>query len=277
MPEEAEPSDANQQVPRCIEDMLGWAHLGRRIDCRDRTRRYTLFYTSGNENGEGRPRVQLGLRVQGFVQRLNISPFGNWMGTESTATTANQFVAVGPGENGKDAFAAQLQALERVREFVLRLLHQEVVPRTAGGSLLVQRRVFAKVRDGDELEAITSREDPQGRAKELNGKWGIKDRLAIGKLVDGYKIVRCPYITIQRGDFVEMLLEVSVVSGGTKQHVQFNLQQIIRIEEKARDTYKGESAVNIPKQEIRGYRFEEENDTDMRGVAGSSANAGGSM
>lgn len=80
MPEEAEPSDANQQVPRCIEDMLGWAHLGRRIDCRDRTRRYTLFYTSGNENGEGRPRVQLGLRVQGFVQRLNISPFGNWMG-----------------------------------------------------------------------------------------------------------------------------------------------------------------------------------------------------
>lgn len=95
---------------------------------------------------------------------------------------------------------------------------------------------MAKVRDGDELEAITSREDPQGRAKELNGKWGIKDRLAIGKLVDGYKIVRCPYITIQRGDFVEMLLEVSVVSGGTKQHVQFNLQQIIRIEEKARDT-----------------------------------------
>lgn len=175
--------------------------------------------------------------------------------TESTASGANQFVAVGPGENGRDAFGAQMQALERVREFVLRLMHQEVVARTAGGSLLVQRRVFSKVshagllgkrgtdarchlkyRDGDEFDVIPSSEDPQGRAKDLNGKWGIKSKLEIGRLVDGIKIVRCPYITIQRGDFVEMLLEVSVVTAGAKQHVQFNLQQIIRIEEKAKDT-----------------------------------------
>lgn len=84
LPDEAngdgEESTSAARVPESIEDMLSWAYIGRRMDCRDRTRRYTLFYNSAIGNGEGPTRVQVGLRVQGFVQRLNISPFGNWMG-----------------------------------------------------------------------------------------------------------------------------------------------------------------------------------------------------
>lgn len=93
-----------------------------------------------------------------------------------------------------------------------------------------------KYQEGDSYHQITSHEDPQGRGNVLDGKWVVKDKLEIGKLVDGIRIVRCPYIAIQRGDFVEMLLEVTVGSAGPKRHVQFNLQQIIRVEEKRHES-----------------------------------------
>lgn len=75
-------------------------------------------------------------------------------------------------------------------------------------------------------------DDPEQRLEKLQGRWVIRERLEIGHLVDGIRIIRCPYIAIQWGDFVEVQVEVTIVTAGPRHHVQFSLQQIIRVQEK---------------------------------------------
>ncbi|KAJ3474719.1 hypothetical protein NLI96_g12295 [Meripilus lineatus] len=258
---------ATTDVPKSVEEMLGWAYVGRRMDCRDRTRRYTLFYASPNTQPSGGlvRRVQVGIRTQGFVQRLNISPLGNWQGTEQTASGATQFLTIGPGNDGNFAFNAQQDALERVREFVLRLLHEEPNSRRKGGTLLFQRRVFTKFGEGISTCEMGMGDDPQGRLSRLEGKWVVKDKLAIGKLTTEGRVVRCPYISIQRGDFVEALVEVTVITAGPRRQVAFSLQQVVKLQEGKRERKRVESKVNCaPTQVIPGYKFDDD-DADIGG------------
>lgn len=78
-------------------------------------------------------------------------------------------------------------------------------------------------------------DDPQGRLSRLEGKWVVKDKLAIGKLTTEGRVVRCPYISIQRGDFVEALVEVTVITAGPRRQVAFSLQQVVKLQEGKRE------------------------------------------
>ena len=64
-------------VPMDLDVMSTWMHVGVNPDAADWSRRNVLLYTMP-EADEGESRIQVAVRLQGFVDRLKISPLGNW-------------------------------------------------------------------------------------------------------------------------------------------------------------------------------------------------------
>lgn len=69
---------AEDWVPRDLDDMEAWAYVGTKTGSVDPTRRHALLYVSPAPSGT--PRVQVSIRVQGYVERASLATLGNWTG-----------------------------------------------------------------------------------------------------------------------------------------------------------------------------------------------------
>lgn len=65
-------------VPASVEEKAQWAYVGPKINSTDRSRRYALYYLPTSKDDISR--VQVSIRLQGFVQRHKIGALGNWSG-----------------------------------------------------------------------------------------------------------------------------------------------------------------------------------------------------
>lgn len=68
---------ARDIVPSNLEHLHKWAYVTRNPENGDPTRRHVLVYTVNGDDDDAGP-LQVAFRVQGFVQKLNIKPTGNW-------------------------------------------------------------------------------------------------------------------------------------------------------------------------------------------------------
>ena len=64
-------------VPETVSECEKWANIRRNPDPFDTTRRYLLVHTQRNED-EPDADFQVAIRLQGFVERVNLRPLGNW-------------------------------------------------------------------------------------------------------------------------------------------------------------------------------------------------------
>ena len=84
---------------------------------------------------------------------------------------------------------------------------------------------------------LTDFEDPSGAGNRMSSRWGILLKLDIGRRVEGGKVVRCPFLSIQKGDFVDVIAHADIITFGrgrlTKHKVNFSFQQVVRLKERA--------------------------------------------
>ena len=69
-------ADPKAFVPDTLEGLAEWAYIIRNPESKDVTRRHLLVYT--NRTTDCIDPVQVGIRVQGFIQKANLSPTGTW-------------------------------------------------------------------------------------------------------------------------------------------------------------------------------------------------------
>lgn len=67
-------------VPYSMEEKGSWAHIGPKFGSSDPSRRYALYYVPTSKDT---PRIQVSLRLQGFIHRHKIGALGNWRGCVS--------------------------------------------------------------------------------------------------------------------------------------------------------------------------------------------------
>lgn len=71
---------SGDRVPCSIEGMMEWAYVGKNYGARDKTRRHALLYIMRDVDPLHAPRVRVSIRLQGFVERLDLRVLGNWTG-----------------------------------------------------------------------------------------------------------------------------------------------------------------------------------------------------
>ena len=67
-------------VPITMEEMMRWACVSRDRGNKDRKQRYALVYIFPCSDSGVEPRMRVSIKLQGFVDRLNLSLGGNWTG-----------------------------------------------------------------------------------------------------------------------------------------------------------------------------------------------------
>lgn len=141
-------------VPDTVDELLSWTWVGQKPSMQSPGRRHVLFHAGDDEE-----LTQVAIRLQGFVQKLNIRPLGNWnrcapWNTElirandsrrsrSGAMKAIQYVDIFGGPHDH-IFQFQVQTLHNIEHLVNRTFGTRK-PLTSGGSIHLQRRVFTKV------------------------------------------------------------------------------------------------------------------------------------
>ena len=121
--------------------------------------KYVVLYSNPG-GADGFETHQVSVRLQGFVQFCDLRPLGNWNGyvyiqdkkrnilnstfsAEQTAHKATQSLTlVANGHN--DAFQAQVQSLENLRDLVFRTYNVSKGTRKDNGRIEFSRRVFTK-------------------------------------------------------------------------------------------------------------------------------------
>ncbi|KAH9852845.1 hypothetical protein C2E23DRAFT_885220 [Lenzites betulinus] len=177
------------------------------------------------EDGEAVPRVlvhredeaeatEMILRIQGIVADVNLNPLGNWKGDAAHAPKAVQALTI-VGGPCKDAFGAQRRAICNIRELICQLLCLPSPGSKGGNDILLKRRVFTKVRALSESQtpsALTSQEDPVGRAAKIAHMWNVEHRITAGIQHENGTITRANPLVIRKGDFVDVAVSIQVIT-----------------------------------------------------------------
>ncbi|KAI0643087.1 hypothetical protein C8Q79DRAFT_1002822 [Trametes meyenii] len=182
-------------------------------------------------------RVEIAIRLQGFVDEVSLGMLGNWNGSAIGAPKAVQQLTLTSG-GCTDAFSPQVNALEGVRELVLSLLSRSGEHRQIDmHKIVLKRRVFAKVRPHDldaKTYSVPRAEDPLGRAHKIEHMWAITHRVTGAVQMPDGRVVPQNALVIRRGDFVDVAVSVQVVSyrlsrGRRGLEVQYVPQTVVRL------------------------------------------------
>ncbi|KAJ3483433.1 hypothetical protein NLI96_g6318 [Meripilus lineatus] len=254
-------SEEQDWVPREEGDLESWGFLGRKLGSHDRTRRHALMYI---DSGVSTSRTQVSLRVQGFVERASLATLGNWQGSESHAPKAIQSLLLGPGKQSAAAFAEQNKAIALVKDFIKDRIGYPVGEASSRKSdsekLFLQRRVFTRVREGDEYIELLRSEDPSGDAAKIRSRWAVSTRMEIGRRTRDGKIVRCASYLIRPGDFVEAIVVFDIATYGTGKgsgcQVHLGLEQLVQIQPRKDQTV--DTACDKDKLITKGFVFEDD-------------------
>ncbi|OBZ67374.1 hypothetical protein A0H81_12738 [Grifola frondosa] len=183
-------------------------------------------------------KTKVTVRIQGFVDAINIAPLGDWDGREQNAGGAMQSLALcGSGLNAP--FAAQCESLEELRYAILCAVHHDAgsaVRMPAEDNIKLSRRVFRKISPLHRQEihsALRPGDDPRGRAAKISHRWRVPFRIGVGVQHPDGKIVHAPQISIRKGDFVDVSFTPEIVCkrsrNGPQFEVKFEMQNIVRL------------------------------------------------
>ncbi|KAL1942560.1 hypothetical protein VTO73DRAFT_6162 [Trametes versicolor] len=182
-------------------------------------------------------RIEVSVRVQGFVHKASLGMLGNWNGTAMGAPKAVQTVTLVSGGCGA-AFDPQVTALENLKDRVLCMLSRsDDVADVSPSQIVFRRRVFQKVGGCDTSPPpveVPVAEDPLRRARKIEHMWVVTHTIAGGIQQPDGRITRVNPSVIRVGDFVDVAMTLQVISfrlprGRRGVEVLFVPQTVVRL------------------------------------------------
>ncbi|KAJ7500714.1 hypothetical protein B0H11DRAFT_1908588 [Mycena galericulata] len=188
--------DGYQIVPRTYYGLRDWAYVGRNGRDHDMTRGFLLVYKDPPvlPNSPQNILCPVGVRVQGFIERCNFKPLGNW-DTQRQPQTAIQFIVLSGGAHYGPVFSQYKSAVHEVISFIHKCLNSRApARREEEESMFIGRRVFTKItsRNRKVPSALEPGDDPMEFAKTVEPNWRVTSKPNVGDFVDvcvGFDIV----------------------------------------------------------------------------------------
>ncbi|OBZ77797.1 hypothetical protein A0H81_02175 [Grifola frondosa] len=177
---------------------------------------------------------QLTVRLQGFIDSLNLKPLGNWNGHDHDAPRAIQFINLSSG-GFMPPFTAQKEAMANLRAMISESVGGDTEHDSLEGSnIVLKRRVFTRVRPTHTpSSALRVGDDPTGKAARIASRWIVDHRISAAiQHVDG-RIVPATHMAFHKGDFVDVAVFAEVVTRRTGRttnvDVNFAVQSVVRL------------------------------------------------
>ncbi|KAJ7158207.1 hypothetical protein C8R43DRAFT_1124829 [Mycena crocata] len=224
IPGDDEPIENYMVVPLTYARQLDWAFVGKNHGQRDHTRNVLLMYKYPHVYPHS-PKNMLhpvGIRVQGFVERCNLKPLGNWT-SDKNPSGAVQHVILSGGPHYQSIFSQYRSAVADVVAYIHKFLDVAAPISPVGDdddSLYIRRRVFTKI-DGSNRKkpsALERGDDPMGYCKAVDAQWRVLSKVRTGQYIfdeaepkDGEK-VPCDPLVVSEGDFVDVCLGFDIVT-----------------------------------------------------------------
>ncbi|OBZ70246.1 hypothetical protein A0H81_09548 [Grifola frondosa] len=218
-----------KKMPSEFDDLAAWLITETPAQQEDHRERTMALYHPAVCDGEVDERYEVAIRVQGFVEQVNISPLGNWSGREADAPKAIQFLRLGHG-GFPAALDAQNEALRAFREVVLQSLHAECRHgSSSNGSISLQRRVFTRVRPVYATEVasvLREGDDAFGRAAKIASRWVVSHRINVGVQQRGGAITQGAqgsHLLVRKGDFVDVAVFAEIYKTPTRKGIRMSM------------------------------------------------------
>ncbi|KAJ7699717.1 hypothetical protein B0H16DRAFT_1749308 [Mycena metata] len=224
IPADDEMVEQFETVPRSANGLSDWAYVGKNHAERDHTRGLLLLYKRPPAlpfTGARRALCPVGIRVQGFIERLNLGPLGT-LTSGKTPQAALQFVVLNGGRTSGHIFRQYKAAVDGVVRYIYQSLGE--TPPAARSeddeTLFVARRVFTKVVAGNRNSpsALHEGDDPRELCRAFETEWRVLAKAKIGEYVPhaddptrGSKHP-CDAMSIREGDFVDVCIGFDIVS-----------------------------------------------------------------
>ncbi|KAJ7656084.1 hypothetical protein DFH06DRAFT_1132571 [Mycena polygramma] len=240
IPGEDEPVENYELVPRTHDGLLDWAYVGRNRGSRDRTRAMHLLYKHPHVLPNSPPNVvcPVGIRVQGFVERLNLRTLGSW-DSHKPPQGALQHIVLSGGKDHTNVFRQYVAAVNDVVKFIYRSLGlpARALNREDPDTMFIGRRVFTKVHrwNHNTPSVLEQGDDPMEIARAIDPEWRVLKKLDIGMYMDdeeGGYTVPCEAVGIREGDFVDVCVGFDIVNkrntnGGLVATVHLYIQHVL--------------------------------------------------
>ncbi|KAI0054717.1 hypothetical protein BV25DRAFT_1843462 [Artomyces pyxidatus] len=201
-----------QVVPLGYEGVCNWVTLLPLVDSPDPTRGYALVHRE-MENGV----FYVDVRLQGFLGNHNLGAgvLGSWDRTDRGACKAIVFLNIVAGGFQRQFDATQAALIDlRVAARKAFQTEEEPVPLEPSDRLYFQRRVFTKVNGRETLSpsVLDLRDDPFGKARQIDRRWRVVDRPALGRRLANGRVRSCSPLMFSVGDFVSVDARLDVAS-----------------------------------------------------------------
>ncbi|KAH7908093.1 hypothetical protein BJ138DRAFT_1208189, partial [Hygrophoropsis aurantiaca] len=214
-----------QVVPFTYEETCDWAHVVADVNASDRTHAHLLLYKSPNfDDIQPNEVFPVTIRVQGFLGRFNLSPFGTWNRSDSNGAPAIQHLSL-TCSGLVELWTPVVDAIFNIRKLIHASLgsveREDEHPENAH-DIYMQRRVFTKItpQNAHLQDVLTSGEDPSHLRDRVAANWRVTEKIQLGRCFNG-EFVACPFTSFSTGDFVDVgaSFDISVRRSGGRQRV----------------------------------------------------------
>ncbi|OBZ78024.1 hypothetical protein A0H81_02092 [Grifola frondosa] len=213
-------------MPCDFETLTAWIVVETAVEHEDGRHRTMVLYHPRLFNDDCGQRYEVVVRLQGFVEEVNIGPLGDWNGHEQGAPKAQQSLTLGHG-GVRAPFEAQREGLNALRDVVLLSLNMEPADHVSSSpSIKLQRRVFSRVRPTGPTAVdsiLQSGDDPLGCAAKIRSQWVVTHKISAGVQGADGKIRQCGHLVIRKGDFVDVAVFVEIFKRHTRKGVQLEM------------------------------------------------------
>ncbi|KAI0687309.1 hypothetical protein C8Q76DRAFT_635349 [Earliella scabrosa] len=209
-------TDSWRFVPDTINGLCDWADVVLDESEARRPGERHMLYMPCVLGKDALPNVeyQVMILLHGFVGRAYLGPLGNWSRKEPHAPAELQTLVL-ESAGCDEAFNAQKQALDNIREYIAMKSGGMLTDtsREATESITLQNQVFTKVRlTGTPPTAVklNNDNDLRGRARAITSRWQVTHAIQTVAKRAGGKDITIAHNSIQRGDFIEVLVSVDI-------------------------------------------------------------------
>ncbi|EMD30845.1 hypothetical protein CERSUDRAFT_78576 [Gelatoporia subvermispora B] len=196
-----------EKVPDTFECLCLQTYVSRASTVVDKTRLYrVLHYIDSPATGTISPRYEVNIRIQGYIQSMNLTPYGNWTSALSDAKRAIQYLAI-VARGSDEVFGKQIDVLDNLRRLIHHTLDgsDQSVRLLPRDKLYLQRRVFQKP----------------------------VEELIIGVPLSSGRVKRINHLMLSEGDFVDVAVSADIVSIGNQRQkrtrVHFQLHHVLQL------------------------------------------------
>ncbi|KAH7904556.1 hypothetical protein BJ138DRAFT_1119305 [Hygrophoropsis aurantiaca] len=197
--------------PTTVEDMVDWAEVIIDKNAVNTFRNRVLIYKASPTGSISTDVVYpVTLRLNGYIDRMDIKRLGNWDGNADNIRFAHQFITLVPGSS-RDAWLATVGCLNTTATFISRALSIPLANETPfKNKISLQRKVFYQ---HPRIKPITASfaDDPKNWLANVPADWTLDDEVVVGRKTDKGKIVHLSHMMLSPGDFVEVSAGFDIV------------------------------------------------------------------